>query len=337
MKAGLVTGLRRFELVEVPDPAPVPGTAVIEVGYCGICGTDVHGFLSDQPYNPAICGHEFGGTVVAVGDGVTGIGDGERVVLGTSAACGRCAPCLAGQAPWCVSVFVDSTGRGPQAPSHGGFAPYVAVPARRLLAVPDGLSDTQVALVEPATVALHAVHRTPPRVGDTVVVQGCGPIGLLTLQWAREAGAGTIIAVEPHAPRRAVAEALGAVAVTPEDAAAAVGTGADLVYECAGVPATVQRAVDLVRRGGTVNLVGLASGSATMQPGAWLVKEVTVVASLAYLRHEFAETMTAALAGRIDLGAVHDTTVGLSELPVAIERLADAPTSAVKVLVDPRS
>jgi (R,R)-butanediol dehydrogenase/meso-butanediol dehydrogenase/diacetyl reductase len=340
MKAGLVTGLRRAELVEVPEPSPAPEVAVVEVAYCGICGTDVHAFLSDQPYNPAICGHEFGGTVVAVGPDVpgdTGVAEGRRVVLGTSAACGRCGSCRAGQVAWCTSVFLDSTGRGPQAPAHGGFAPYVAVPARRLLPVPDALSDAEVALIEPATVALHAVHRTPPRVGDTVVVQGCGPIGLLTLQWAREAGAGRLVAVEPHGPRRAVAEALGAEAVAPEAAADAVGEGADVVYECAGVPATLQRAVELVRRGGTVSLVGLASGTAAVHPGTWLVKEVTVVASLAYLRHEFAEAMAAAERGRLDLAAVHDATAPLSGFPDAIARLADDPTSAVKVLIDPRA
>ena len=108
------------------------------------------------------------------------------------------------------------------------------------------------------------------------------------------------------------------------------------VFECAGVPATVQRAVDLVRRGGTVNLVGLASGTAVIAPGAWLIKEVTMVASLGYLHHEFGECMDLIADERVKVLPLHDRTVGLSELPAAIERLADDPSSAVKVLVDPR-
>lgn len=337
MRAGLVTGQRRFELVEVPEPEARPGTAVVEVGLCGICGTDLHGFLSDQPYNPAICGHEYSGIVAAVGSGVTNVHEGQRVVAGIAPACGRCRACRAGQGAWCEYAFLGMIGRDPLAPPHGAFAPRVAVDAQRLLPVAEGLTDAQAAIVEPTTVALHAVRRTPAQLGDVVVVQGCGPIGLLTLQCARAAGAGRIVAIEPNPARRELATLLGAdAAVTPEAAADVLGAGADLVYECAGVPATVQRAVDLVRRGGTVNLVGLASGTATISPGAWLIKEVTVVSSLGYLHHEFGEAMALIADERVKVGPLHDRTVGLSELPAAIERLADDPSSAVKVLVDPR-
>jgi 2-desacetyl-2-hydroxyethyl bacteriochlorophyllide A dehydrogenase len=228
-------------------------------------------------------------------------------------------------------------GRSSLAPPHGGFASHLALDASRLIHVAGGLTDAQAAMVEPATVALHAAHRTPVRLGATVVVQGCGPIGLLTLQCAKADGAGRLIAVEPDASRRALAAAIGAdEAVEPADAAAAVGGGADLVFECAGIPPTLQTAVDFVRRGGTVNLVGLASGSATVDPGSWLVKEVSVVASIGYRHDEFAEAMALIADGRLRVDPLHDSTVGLSELPAAIERLADDPSSAVKVLVDPR-
>ena len=337
MQAGLVTGQRRFELVEVPEPQPVPGTAVLEVGLCGICGTDLHGFLSDQRYNPAICGHEFSGVVTALGKGVTNVHEGQRVLAGVAPACGRCGPCRAGQASWCQFAFLGMVGRDELAAPHGAFAPRIAVGAGRLIPVAEGLTDTQAAIVEPATVALHAVRRTPSRLGDVVAVQGCGPIGLLTLQCARAAGAGRVVAIEPNPVRRELALALGAdAAVTPEAAAELLGAGADIVYECAGVPATIQSAVDLVRRGGTVNLVGLASGSAVISPGVWLVKEVTLVASIGSLHHEFLESMDLIADERVKVTPLHDRTVGLSELAAAIERLADDPSSAVKVLVDPR-
>jgi (R,R)-butanediol dehydrogenase/meso-butanediol dehydrogenase/diacetyl reductase len=337
VRAGIVTAPRRFELVDFARPEPKPGTAVVDVALCGICGTDLHGFLGPDPYNPSICGHELTGTIAAVGESVTHVREGDRVIAGIAPPCGRCDPCRAGQADRCLTAFLGMVGRDALAPPHGGFAPQVAYDASRLIPVTGGLTDAQAAMIEPTTVALHATHRTPVPLGAVVVVQGCGPIGLLTLQCAKADGAGRLIAVEPNEHRRALALELGAdEAVTPEEAPAVLGDGADLVFECAGAPPTLQAAVDLVRSGGTVNLVGLASGEAAVRPGVWLVKEVAVVASLGYLHHEFAQAMDLVADGRIRLEPLHDSTVALDELPAAIERLADDPSSAVKVLVDPR-
>jgi (R,R)-butanediol dehydrogenase/meso-butanediol dehydrogenase/diacetyl reductase len=337
MRAGLVTGQRRFELVEVPEPVAGPDLAVVSIARCGICGTDLHGFLGPGPYNPAICGHEFVGTVTAIGAGVTSVAEGDRVVAGVAPACGSCSECAAGRPAQCIPSFLGMVGRDALAPRHGGFAPRIAIAAARLIPVAAALSDDDAAQVEPATVALHAVRRTLPRAGEVVVVQGCGPIGLLTLQCARALGAEQLVAVEPDAHRRELARRLGADEVlSPPEAAERFGRqGADLVFECAGVPATVQQAVDLSRRGGRVNLVGLASGMATISPGAWLGKEITVVASLGYQHDEFGTTIDLMADGRVAVAPLHDRTVGLSELPVAIERLADDPSSATKVLVDP--
>jgi len=314
-----------------------PGTAVVENARCGIGGTDLYGFLGAEPYNPAICGHEWVGTVTDVGEGVSNVDSGDRVVAAIAPACGRCAECTAGRPAYCVTAFMGMIGRDPLAPPHGGFAPRISLDATRLVPFTAALSDDQAAMVEPTTVALHAVRRSLPRPGETVVVQGCGPIGLLTLQCALALGAEHVIAVEPGEHRRGIALALGASeAIGPEEAASRFARcGADLVFECAGVPATVQQAVDLVRRGGRVNLVGLASGAATITPGAWLVKEVEVIASLGYLHHEFADVIDLIAAGAVRTEPLHDRTVSLDELPAALAALADDPSTAVKVLVDP--
>jgi (R,R)-butanediol dehydrogenase / meso-butanediol dehydrogenase / diacetyl reductase len=334
MKAGLVTGQRVFELVDVPDPEARPGCAVVDVTLCGICGTDLHGYLSADPYNPAICGHEWVGVVREVGDGVTNVQAGERVVAGVAPPCGRCGTCRAGRTPYCESSFLGMIGRDRLAPPHGGFAPAISLDARRLLPVPDDLSDIEAAIVEPTTVALHALGRTPVPHAGSVIVQGCGPIGLLCLQLARHAGAGRIIAIDPVAGRRELAVHLGAdEAIHPDDAASAAG--ADLVLECAGIPATVQSAVGLVRRGGVVNIVGLASGTATIAPGAWLINEVTAVASLGYRFDEFATVMSLIARKSIDVVALHDRTVPLTDSPTAFAELAADPTSATKVLIAP--
>lgn len=338
MRAGLVTGLRRFELVEVPEPEPRPGTAVVHITRCGICGTDIHGFLSDERYNPAICGHEWVGSVSAIGEGVRNVAEGDRVVAGIAPPCGDCPECRADRPAYCVAAFLGMIGRDRLAPPHGGFAPRISLDARRLIGVPAALTDDEAALVEPATVALHAVLRTRPRLDDTVIVQGCGPIGLLTLKCVRALGAGRIVAIEPNEHRRTLAVSCGAdKALTPEEAQAEFGRdGADIVFECAGVASTVQRAIDLVRRGGTVNLVGLASGMASISPGAWLIKEATVFASLGYMHHEFAEVMDLITDRRIDVLQLHDRTVSLDDLPQAFADLADDPSSATKILVDPQ-
>ena len=339
MKAGLVTGHRTFSIVDVPEPVVSEGKAVVHVDSCGICGTDLHGFLSHDPYNPAICGHEFSGTVSEVSKEIRHIREGDRVVCGIAPACGKCAQCLGGQSGYCMYAFMGMIGRDPLAPPHGGFAPRVALDAMRLVKTHAALSTSQASIVEPATVAYHAVMRTLPRPDQEVVVQGCGPIGLLTLQAAKAAGAGRVVAIEPNALRREKALAVGAhEAITPEEAKERYGQkGADLIFECAGIPPTIQSAVDMIRRGGVVNLVGLASGSASISPHTWLLKEATVVSSLGYMHHEFSEVMNLIADGRILVEPLHDKTVSLEELPAAIEALADNPSSAVKILVDPNS
>lgn len=336
MRAGLVTGQRQFELVVVPEPKVRPGVAVVGIVRCGICGTDVHGYLGPDPYTPAICGHEWVGTVIGIGADVTHLAEGDRVVAGIAPACGRCPECTAGRTAYCVQAFLGMIGRDRLAPPHGGFAPRIAVDAGRLIPLGRGLTDDEAAFVEPTTVALHAVLRTRPLAGETVVVQGCGPIGLLTLQCAAALGASSIVAVDPLAQRRDLALGLGADEVlTPDEAIERFGRrGADLVFECAGASATVQQAVDLVRRGGRVNLVGLATGAATISPATWLVKEVSLVASLGYLHHEFDEAIDLMADGAVQVGPLHDRTVALDDLPHTFAELAEDPACAVKVLVD---
>ena len=238
MLAGLVTGKQQLELVEFPDPEPAPGKAVVDIAYCGICGTDLHAFQSGAPYNPAICGHEWSGTVSAAASDVP-VREGDRVAIGIAGACGQCATCQRGDAGHCETAFMGMIGVGPLAAPHGGFASAIAIDASRLYAVQKSISDVQAAMLEPATVALHAVRRTPVRLGDVVVVLGGGPIGLLVGQCARSAGAGKLILVEPEPSRREIGASVGFdVLVDPasQDTAEIIiaesgHAGADVVFE----------------------------------------------------------------------------------------------------------
>ena len=132
MLVGLVTGERRLELREMPQPVPTPGKAVVEIAYCGICGTDLHAFQSGEPYNPAICGHEWTGRVSAVGAQTSHVREGDRVAIGAAVACGSCATCRRGDAAHCETAFAGMIGIGPLAAPHGGFASAIAIDASRL-------------------------------------------------------------------------------------------------------------------------------------------------------------------------------------------------------------
>jgi len=343
MQVGLVTGERKIELLEMPDPAPEAGKAVVDIAYCGICGTDVHAYLSGEPYNPAICGHEWVGQVSAVGNGVSSVKEGDRVAIGVGAACGHCPTCRRGDAEHCETVLMQAIGVGPLAAPHGGFASAIAMEAARLYQVPASLTDTQAGLLEPATVAVHALRRTPMRLGDAVVVIGAGPIGLLVLQAARLSGAGTVVLIEREPTRRSLGGTLGADLVidpTREAAQERIDAhlglnGADVVFECAGIPSTIQTSVDLIRRGGVVSLVGVANGAATINAAGWLLKEVQLVSSIAYLHEDFEICKHLVADGRIQTDPLHTSTVSLAQLDEAFNTLASHP-SEVKILVDPR-
>jgi (R,R)-butanediol dehydrogenase/meso-butanediol dehydrogenase/diacetyl reductase len=341
---GLVTGRRRVELREMAEPEPSPGRAVVEIACCGVCGTDLEAWASGSPYSPALCGHEWAGTVSKLPADVRNLREGERVAIGIAPACGACEPCRAGDAAHCQPAFLGMLGRGPLAAAHGGFARAIAVEAARLVPVKGGLSDETAALLEPTAVALHAVRRTGLRVGDTALVLGAGPIGLLVLQCALAAGAGAVALLEPQPVRRERAKQLGAsVALDPmqEDLAArlreALGAlGPDVVFECAGAAGTLAQAGALVRRGGTVSLVGLAAGPAEIQPGAWLAQELRLVASLGYEREEFALVQDLLLEGRLASEALVSARAPLRALPDVFERLHSHPDE-LKVLIDPRA
>ncbi|MFM7490766.1 MAG: zinc-binding dehydrogenase [Actinomycetota bacterium] len=343
MFAALITGRNRVEMVEFPDPVPADKGVVVDIALCGICGTDIHAYQSGQPYNPAICGHEWAGTVSAVGRDVKNLSEGDRVVVAIAPSCGKCPACRAGQADRCLVSFMSALGRDPLAPPHGGFASRIAVAAERVVHTNSALSDEQAAQVEPTTVAFHAVRKSGLRLGDVAVVQGAGPIGLGTMQWVRSAGAGVVIVIEPNARRRSLALELGAHhAVEPGQPADALvkelthGLGADIVYECVGRPFAVQSAVDLARRGGSMCLIGLADENASIVPATWLIKEIAVTSALAYTNEEFDMAMCMIADGRFRTEPLHSSTIGLSDLDAALADLASGSSTQTKVLVDPR-
>ncbi len=336
-----VVGPRAIEESVGTTPEPGPGRVVVDITYTGICGTDVHGYTDGSMLPPAVFGHEWTGTVRAVGEGVTLVAPGDRVVGGVGPACGGCAQCRSGHSKNCDVVFAEANGVDEHAAEHGAFATQVDVSQRRVVPVPLALSDVDAALVEPAAVTFHAVRRARIEPGCIAVVVGAGPIGLLTAQNARAAGAGQVIISEPSEARRATARELGFSDVVEPDelqdrlGAVTEGVGADIVFECAGVPALLQSSAELVRRGGTLALLGFPLSESTVSYADWQMRELTVIGSLAYNREDFVGVMRLVEQGSISLAPLHTGTIALHEVKDMLDELDSGGSSHTKVLVAP--
>ena len=212
-----------------------------------------------------------------------------------------------------------------------------------MVPVLDELTDEQVGLIEPTAVCFHAVKRTAFRLGSVVAVQGAGPIGLLTAQHARAAGAGRTLISEPVKARREAARAVGFTEVfepggafTDAIQAATGGLGADVLFECTGVASLLQPSAALVRRGGTLSLLGYPITDSSVSYGDWQSRELRVVGSLAYSHDDFLGAMRALASGAVDVGPLITGTIGLDGLSGVLTELGSGSTTHAKVLVDPK-
>ncbi|MDP3069073.1 MAG: galactitol-1-phosphate 5-dehydrogenase [Opitutaceae bacterium] len=286
MKALLLTAPSKLEFVDFPEPAPAADEVVVQVHACGICGSDIHGWdgSSGRRNPPLIMGHEASGEIVATGPQVKKWRAGDRVTFDSTIYCGTCGYCRAGQVNLCESRRVVGVSPADYK-QHGAFAERLAIPERILYRLPDALSFEQAAMVEPVSIAVHAVQRTKIAPESTAVVVGSGMIGLLVIQVLRWAGAKNVIAVDLADNRLALAKRLGATHTINsgrEDAAAIVasitgGKGADTAFEVVGFTPTLNLALASLRRGGTCVIVGNLSPKTQDFPlQAVVTKELTI-------------------------------------------------------------
>ncbi|MDV7352062.1 alcohol dehydrogenase catalytic domain-containing protein [Rhodococcus oxybenzonivorans] len=321
-------------MIDVDEPKPAAGEVTVSIDLCGVCVTEVRAYSTGAGHGPTLCGHEWTGRLVEVGESVDRLALGQRVVVGVPDPCGDCDSCRAGRPEFCALVMSVARGRdvAPEQP-HGGFARLLTVPAYRVVPVPDKVSEVAAALVEPAAVAWHAIRRGVVATGERVLVLGAGPIGLLVVQCARAVGAAEVNVVELSPSRRLAAEASGAhrVAATVTE----VSDDHDVVVECTGAPDMVEQALAALRQGGRVVLVGDA-GQATISPRMWLAKEVTLIAAAGYTRAEIVETLQLIADRGIEPEKLHTRTVGIGSLADGLAGLTAADTDDIKIVLDPR-
>ena len=288
MRAALLYGVGDIRVEDRPVPTPGPEEVQVAVKYTGVCGTDLHHFdgwdfgdVISRPSPPSILGHEFAGIISAIGESVTGFEVGDRVSAQPQVYCGNCDLCRRGSPNMCLNKIKLDRG--------GSWAEFIVVNQRSLFKVPDQVSLKLAALSEPLGCSLRAVDRSEVEPGDNIFIAGGGSIGLMIARLCRQMGAAKIFVSEPQEARRRLAEQLGADRGLDPFAddireilyAETGGVGPDICFEAAGIPQTARQCVDLVRRGGTVAMMGVANPGVSLELNQFdfFAKELTVKGS----------------------------------------------------------
>jgi len=343
MKALVLVESKQFAYKEMPPPEIGEEEVLIAVKACGICGSDVHGMdgRSGRRIPPLIMGHEASGVIEEVGDKVTGWEIGDRVTFDSTISCGSCHFCRRGKINLCdnrqvLGVSCEDYRR------HGAFAEYVAVPQHILYRLPETITFDQAAMVEPLSVAVHAVARTSISSHDTAVVVGAGMIGLLVVQALRAAGCGQIIAVDIDSQRLELAGKLGAdigINCETEDVVAEVlqrtsDRGADIAFEVVGKSATVGTGITSLRKGGSLILVGNITPEVTLPLQAVVTRELTLNGSCAS-QGEYPACLELMARGEVNVDALLSATARLADGAEWFKRLYDNQEGLMKVILHP--
>ncbi len=340
MRAALFQGVGQpLTIATVDDPAPAADQVVIAVSGAGICGSDLHITQAEGFCAPGtILGHEYAGTIVALGKDVAGQWKvGDRVTAMPLFPCRSCDACEADLPALCPNGrFAGTTLETP-----GAYAQFVAARASMLQRLPDGVSDAQGAMVEPLAVGHHIVGRAGLRPQDKVLVIGGGPIGAAVALFARKAGARQVIVSEPAELRRDRCRLLGATGVIDpahEDVgarfAALTGGAPDVVFECVGLPSMLHQCIALAGVRGRVVVAGLLFGEDRLSPVVAMGKEISILYAQCYEEHDFAAVIDALARTEIDVQPLHTATITLDELPATFEALRNDPAQC-KVLIAP--
>jgi (R,R)-butanediol dehydrogenase / meso-butanediol dehydrogenase / diacetyl reductase len=351
MKALVWHGKKDIRIEEVAVPAPPKADEVqIKVAYCGICGSDLHEYLAGPIFIPTephpltghsgktILGHEFSGTVVAVGADVTSVKVGDNVAPDACQHCGTCVTCREGRYNVCESLAFTGL------MADGAFTSYVNVPANVCFVLPEGFNMEAAALIEPIATGFKAVRQAGTILGETAVIFGAGTIGLGTMMCAKAAGAGKLIVVEMSASRKALAKECGADVVldpTECDVIAEIkkmtgGSGADVSFECIGNVKTGPLAVEAIRNNGRAIIVGIFEEPSAFNFFSLSATDKKVIGTLAYTMDDFKGVCSLLANGAISAEPMITGKIALDDIiDKGFEELVNNKDAHIKILVTP--
>jgi L-iditol 2-dehydrogenase len=345
MKALLLSEYNHLEITDLPSPTPDVDELLIRVAACGICGSDVHGYdgSTGRRIPPIVMGHEAAGIVVATGSQVTEFKPGDRVTFDSTVYCGTCEYCLRGQINLCNKRQVIGVSTG-EYRRYGAFAELLTVPARIAYQLPDTFLFPEAAMLEAVSVALHGVAVSGNIEGKSVLVIGAGMIGLLLLQSARAAGATRIFISDIDATRLKLAAQLEADQTIEASGDALItevfrlteGDGVDIVLEAVGRDETISNAIDCVRKGGTVTLVGNISPQVTLPLQKVVSRQIRLQGSCAS-SGEYPEAIKLIANGKIKVAPLITAVAPLSDGPSWFDRLHAREPNLMKIVLDPRN
>ena len=333
----IVTAVERIELVQEPLAEPGPGQIRARSTYVGVCGSDTHAFHGRHPFIPIPYrpGHEATGVVEKLGEGVTSVAVGDRIVVEPTLPCWHCKPCRNGNENLCENLEFFGCGY-----SEGGMAEHFVIRADRLHQIPDEISDLDAALIEPLSTPVHAGRLAGPLEGRTVAILGAGTIGMLMLAVARWSKAARVVVTDPLPAKRDIALRLGADAVidaTAPDVVAqvrkALGESADVVFDCVALRSTTSAAVEMVLKGGTVAVVGVPEAGFELPIPIIQDQQVRIQGCATYVARDYETAIEMIRAGAVK---ADDFVTGQFPLDQAEQAFA-ASTSGqhIKVLIRP--
>ena len=344
MRALLLTAPSKLEVVDFPTPEPASDEVLVAVRACGICGSDIHGWdgSSGRRRPPLVMGHEAAGEIAGIGASVAGWKPGDRVTFDSTIFCGACADCREGRTNLCATRQVIGVAPA-EYRRHGAFAEFVSVPARVLHRLPDGLEWAKAAMAEPVSIAMHAVSRVRVTPDTTVVVVGSGMIGLLVIQVLRHAGVRRVIAIDLADDRLEIARALGATETVKSggarDPATEViqltgGEGVDVACEVVGVDATLQIALNCVRRGGDAVLVGNLAPKTNFPLQTVVTRELTLHGTCGSAG-EYPAALRMIADGSVRVGPIISAIEPMENGPHWFRRLSEPNNGLMKVILRP--
>ena len=326
MKAAVFLGQENIKVMDIEEPEIGPNDVLIKTHYCGICGSDVEAYITGNYPEEIVIGHEISGEVKDFGENVEGFSKGQHVTVNSALPCGRCKYCFSGKPSLCEDLQLMGI------TLNGGCAELMVAPQRIVYKIPKEIDPLHAILAEPLSIVLHAIRISSFKPNDKVLVQGAGPIGLLTINVLKESGAELIIVSEPSEERRKIAEKVGAdYTINPLEQNLSIeieyltdGEDVDMIFDAAGVPQTLAANFTLVKKGGEIIVIGITEKETMADFFTVVLNELTIKGS--YLGYnEFPTAISMLRKGKIKAKEIITKIYPLEKVEEAFKELLHMP------------